>query len=42
MTCLDPKEISWPKVLSGGPEIPKLTGGLVEAQPVVQDRKSVV
>ena len=36
MTCLDPKEISWPKVLSGGPEIPKLTGGLVEAQPVVQ------
>lgn len=36
VTCLDPKEISWPKVLSGGPEVPKLSGGLVKAQPVVQ------
>ena len=36
MTCLDPKEISWPKVLSGGPEIPKITAGLVEAQTVLQ------
>ena len=36
MTCLDPKKISWLKVLSGGPEVLKLIGRLVEAQPMVQ------
>ena len=36
MTCLGAKEISWPKDLSGGPEVTKQTGRLDEAQPVVQ------
>ena len=36
VTCLGAKEISWPKDLSGGPEVTKQTGGLDEAQPVVQ------
>ena len=36
MTCLGAKEISWPKDLTGGPEVTKQTGGLDEAQPVVQ------
>ena len=36
MTCLGAKEISWPKDLSGGPEVTKQIGGLDEAQPVVQ------
>ena len=36
MTWLGDKELSWPKVLSDGPEVTKQTGGLVKAQPVVQ------
>ena len=36
VTCLGAKEISWPKDLSGGLEVTKQTGGLVEAQLVVQ------
>ncbi|KAF3970804.1 hypothetical protein CMV_005533 [Castanea mollissima] len=36
VTCMDAKEISWPKDLSVGPEVTKQKGGLDEAQPAVQ------
>ena len=34
MTYLDAKHFSWPKDVSGGPEIIKHSGGLAQAQPV--------
>ena len=34
MICLGAKEFNWPKDLSGGPEVTKLTGGLDKAKPV--------
>ena len=34
MTYLDAKDFSWPKDVSGGPDIIKLSGGLAQAQPV--------
>ena len=36
VSYLDVKEINWTKNFSGGLEVSKQTGGLVEAQPVVQ------
>jgi len=36
VSYLGAKEISWTKNFSGGLEVSKQTGGLVEAQPVVQ------
>ena len=35
VSYLGAKEISWPKDISGGPEVTKQSGGLEEAQPVV-------
>ena len=34
VTYLDAKDFSWPKDVSGGPEIIKHSGGLAKAQPV--------
>ena len=35
VTYLDAKEFSWPKDVSGGPDIINLSSGLAQAQPVV-------
>ena len=34
VTCMGKKDFSWPKVLSGGPEIVKQSDGLVKAHSV--------
>ena len=34
VSCLENKALSWPNVLSGGPEFFKPTGGHAKAQPV--------
>ena len=36
MTYLDAKELSWPKDVGVGPDIINFSGGLAQAQPVVE------